>query len=48
MDIPVYLTHTSLVNDLKAIGRVPFRYLLIQMPCGTQVGTLADPSVDLS
>ena len=41
-DVPVYLTHTSLVNDLKAIGKVPFRYLTFNLPNNIQVGIIAD------
>ena len=30
-DMPVYLTHTSLRDDLGAIGTVPFRYLMFNL-----------------
>ena len=41
-DIPVYLTHTSLVSELTAIGKVPFRYLIFNLPNSIQVGLIAD------
>ena len=41
-DTPVYLTHTSLRDDLGAIGTVPFRYLMFNLPGKIQVGILAD------
>ena len=40
--MPVYLTHTSLVTELTAIGKVPFRYLIFNLPNSIQVGLIAD------
>ena len=41
-EVPVYLTHTSLIQDLKAIGKVPFRFLMFNLPNSIQVGIFAD------
>ena len=41
-DTPVYLTHTSLRDDLGAIGTVPFRFLMFNLQNNIQVGILAD------
>ena len=30
----VYPTHTSLTDDIKSIGSVAFRYIVMLMPCG--------------
>ena len=41
-DTPVYLSHTSLTNDLSAIGKIPFRFLMFNLPNSIQVGIIAD------
>jgi len=41
-DVPVYPTHTSLTDNINAIGEVPFRFVIFRMPCGAQLCTLAD------
>ena len=46
-DTPVYLTHTSLVEDIRAIARVPFRFIVLPLPIGAHLTILADPTLDV-
>ena len=49
-DIPVFLTHTSLDEDLNSIGRVPVRYLLFYFPemAGLTITCLSEPDTDMN
>lgn len=44
-DCPVFFTHTSFTNDLKTIGRIPFRLLMVQMDCGAHLVCIGDATV---
>ena len=48
--MPVFLTHTSLDEDLNSIGRVPVRYLQFYFPemAGLTITCLTDPDTDIN
>jgi len=48
IDTPVYLTHTSLSDDFQNIGRIPYRFVLLQFSDTFSLTLLTDPSLDLS
>lgn len=47
-DTPVFLTHTSLVDDLQSIGRLPYRSVLLQLSDSFSLGLLSNPSLDIN
>ena len=47
-DIPIYLTHTSLIDDMNMIGKVPYRYLIVQLSEFFTLTLLTDPSLEIN
>jgi hypothetical protein len=47
-DIPVFLTHTSLVDDINMIGRVPYRYVIMHLSDLFTVTLVSDPSLEIN
>lgn len=47
-DIPVYLTHTSLVEDMSQIGKVPYRFVIMQLSEIFSLTLVSDPTLDIN
>ncbi|CDW82119.1 UNKNOWN [Stylonychia lemnae] len=47
-DIPLYLTHTSLLDDMSQIGKIPYRYVIFQLSELFKLTIISDPLLDIN
>ena len=47
-DTPVYLTHTTLVEDAPAIGKIPYRYVVLKLSELFTLTLLSGPQLDVN
>lgn len=47
-DIPIYLTHTCLIEDMNMIGKVPYRYVIMQLSDIFTLTLVSEPSLDIN
>eukprot|EP00347_Sterkiella_histriomuscorum_P022838 403336959 len=47
-DIPLYFTHTSLIDDMNQIGKVPYRYVILQLADKFTLTVVSDPQLDIN
>ena len=47
-DIPVYLTHTALIEDISKIGYIPYRFVIMQLSEYFTLTIIIDDSIELN
>src|SRR5258706_6287717 len=47
-DVPIYLTHTSLVDDMRYVGHMPYRFVIMQLSELFSFSFVSDPELDIN